>query len=513
MKKIICFILVLIIILMPLNIVRATEAIELTQASFDLLNNGVDLLSYSGSVPYGFLPFVFSSEKNYQDVLEYKMQKEDVFIIDGNANIQIRPLTQNEYGLLENAYVYDDNGDVVSLSDLYFGTVDNGYFTEKFYCKNDGSIVYQDSLKENPYIDVKFGGSELSYLDWENAYNDVYDTIISSEFNFDLSGSNISQTPYSYYCAFGSHSGNQRIAFYIYAPNVYSKGVCVSNNYVNGERLQYIYFNNPSDVMWGTFYQTTNNLPKGFTLSTGSYSVGGNTYRYQLKTERNVNSSSSTNVNEFYGNNVDYKLFNLSATDFTYDTSLLAVNDIVSYKMIDNNATSIDLSKAYSFDAISDYVDVLEGITPVIDPYFNYTQGISSTNYPMSLEIDTSVSDVAIPFPDSFVIEYDPTIDYPLDDTIDPVLITNNIPIISDLQNKFPFSIPWDIANLLKGLEAQRTTPYIDTNVTIPGVDYTWHIQYDLSDFDDTAELFRTLFLIAFIIGLAYFSYDHFFGS
>lgn len=91
--------------------------------------------------------------------------------------------------------------------------------------------------------------------------------------------------------------------------------------------------------------------------------------------------------------------------------------------------------------------------------------------------------------------------------------LPDNIPILSNLNKRFPFSIPWDIYNLVSGLAVERETPYIDTVIHIPVADVDWVLQYDLHAFDDTAQLFRTLFLISFIIALAWFSYDHFFGS
>lgn len=91
--------------------------------------------------------------------------------------------------------------------------------------------------------------------------------------------------------------------------------------------------------------------------------------------------------------------------------------------------------------------------------------------------------------------------------------ITGNLPILSNLQYRFPFSIPFDIYKLYKGLAVERETPYINTDFVFPRINYTWHIEYNLSEFDGIAELFRTLFLIGFIIGLALYSYDHFFGS
>lgn len=94
----------------------------------------------------------------------------------------------------------------------------------------------------------------------------------------------------------------------------------------------------------------------------------------------------------------------------------------------------------------------------------------------------------------------------------DPIL-PENIPILSNLEYRFPFSIPFDLYKLAKGLSVPRETPYIDTVIIIPGINYSWHINYDLHAFDNVAELFRLLELILFIVALAVFSYDHFFGS
>ena len=94
----------------------------------------------------------------------------------------------------------------------------------------------------------------------------------------------------------------------------------------------------------------------------------------------------------------------------------------------------------------------------------------------------------------------------------DPVL-PENIPILSNLQYRFPFSIPFDLYKMLKGLSVPRETPSIDTVVVIPRINYEWHIQYDLSEFENVASIFRTLILISYIVGLALFSYRHFFGQ
>lgn len=98
-------------------------------------------------------------------------------------------------------------------------------------------------------------------------------------------------------------------------------------------------------------------------------------------------------------------------------------------------------------------------------------------------------------------------------DTLDPTLITGDVPILSNLKNRFPFSIPWDINKMLSSLQSDRQAPVIDSTIVFPVINYEWHVVLDLSYFNSSAALFRKLFLILFIVGLAVFSYSHHFGS
>lgn len=159
------------------------------------------------------------------------------------------------------------------------------------------------------------------------------------------------------------------------------------------------------------------------------------------------------------------------------------------------------------------YNDNRPTYSSVINQNYDRESDITPDNYPKD-------NNVYIPqYPDiyNYYNEYVTYINQPSigDDigNIDSEDITNGLPILNNLSKRFPFSIPFDIYNLLKGLSVQRETPYINTDVVIPAINYTWHIEYDLHDFDDIAELFRILFLISFILSLAYFSYDHFFGE
>lgn len=73
---------------------------------------------------------------------------------------------------------------------------------------------------------------------------------------------------------------------------------------------------------------------------------------------------------------------------------------------------------------------------------------------------------------------------------------------ISGLKDKFPFSIPWDLMAFFTILNAPPETPRIQGSVNLGIVD--WDIDYSLEDFDDTAELFRNLEFIGFIVGLIF---------
>ena len=89
-------------------------------------------------------------------------------------------------------------------------------------------------------------------------------------------------------------------------------------------------------------------------------------------------------------------------------------------------------------------------------------------------------------------------------DIPDPV-DTGNPWITPDLLEKFPFCIPKDMIDMVKGFKsADRTAPHISWNFKSPvgHVDYTFNL--DLEDFEDVATLLRALELAAFIVGLAF---------
>lgn len=72
-----------------------------------------------------------------------------------------------------------------------------------------------------------------------------------------------------------------------------------------------------------------------------------------------------------------------------------------------------------------------------------------------------------------------------------------------ELKDIFPFCIPFDLYDMVTGLQAARCAPHFEWQLAVPNViDYTFEI--DFSSFDTVATLLRTLELLAFCVGLAF---------
>ena len=144
---------------------------------------------------------------------------------------------------------------------------------------------------------------------------------------------------------------------------------------------------------------------------------------------------------------------------------------------------------------------------------YDRTADISPENYPKNQNVYLSDYSPTYNYYESYeTVINNPNIGGDIGE-IDPTEITDGIPILNNLQRRFPFSIPFDIYNMLSGLSAQRVAPEFHYELEIPTLNYTWDIDVDLSAWDDVAELFRVCFLILFIISLAVFAYRHYFGS
>ena len=496
-------------ILLSSPIHAKASSLALSQEAVSLMGDAVEYLSYVGSIPFEYLSlFAFSadSNKSYQSIVENYLGKADVFDFNG-VTVSARPLTQAELASIENINFYDENGTLINLADLYYAECENGYFTEHLYVKNDGSMLYLDANKDTPALNVKYGGSEFSVTQWENTYDSIYNSLASTQFNYSLdSNINLANSDISVYYAVGCKYSDRLEFNVIYVPNIYSADMKISD----GTYPQKIYCKNGASPL---IYVSDNRI-----LANRFWNVEYNNVRYDIRCDysgyfRNASRCSYADFVSMSANGRDYLI---DYSGWTYDSNLASLyddNNIKSFRKVGTQDDTIDISKSYDISTLEDVVDDVSTTIPEVNPAYDPSIPIGPANYPIIYDIPISIAvDDPIPFPDDEDVTDEPIVE-PLPDVIDPSLITNNIPIISGLENKFPFSIPWDIYKLVKGLSVTRETPSINQTVTIPIINYDWEIDLDLSMYDDSAELFRSLFLILFIIGLAVFSYQHFFGS
>lgn len=106
----------------------------------------------------------------------------------------------------------------------------------------------------------------------------------------------------------------------------------------------------------------------------------------------------------------------------------------------------------------------------------------------------------------------DPTITYGAEETLEQEVIEDGEATISNdasayqvngLGDVFPFCIPFDLYNFVSCLAAEPVAPSFTWRFYVPGIcDET--IEIDFSDFDQAAQLLRTMELLLFCVGLAF---------
>lgn len=271
--------------------------------------------------------------------------------------------------------------------------------------------------------------------------------------------------------------------------------VCVQSNvpsgYETGTGHQIPnFFLNDGYKEYLTIWGSSQWFPNSVYYETNTY--GG--YTYTMRYPHNGANTFAPDDSVVHISNVDSLNQDLQNVSFLIPVdNQNSVGDTVNY----TNYTTRNVNK---YTTINNNYDQTKNIT---ENNFPITQNITYPNYTPTFNYYTI---------------YNETVNNPNTGggdigNIESPSLPSDIPILSNLEKRFPFSIPFDIYNLLTGLAVERETPYIDTTINIPCVNYDWHIDYDLSAWNGVASLFRTLFLISFIIGLAWFSYDHFFGN
>lgn len=71
-----------------------------------------------------------------------------------------------------------------------------------------------------------------------------------------------------------------------------------------------------------------------------------------------------------------------------------------------------------------------------------------------------------------------------------------------DIRKIFPFCIPFDIVDMIRGLRAEKAPPVFHFDYYFKGIDYTFTVDVDLSDYEKYIKLFRGGMVIFFVLAL-----------
>lgn len=429
-----------------------------------------------------------------------------------------------EYTYIDNATIltemefYTSNGVSVSKDDTYtvYGTSDVGPFM--FVAKKDtGETLYTGY--GNTYSSTLIGGTGLREsfpefivrdlgLSATNNINRVLDTIETAKNqNMIVYGNTLTESQkdflseYRYYFKLQTNVG-----WTVWVPNACSADTVVKPQSSNIYSLH------------GTFpHNSTYFLdPIIFTNDPSSVYFSGSGSGYGLKQQSNYVYGYSFAYCSSY-----FQAFDPLGYGFTIDMELPTQSAYNTYKNLSNDAVYIqpvdsvsnpNEGDVYNYTAITNNPP---SYNRYVNNNYNYEGDTNYNNYPTYYNYEfptypTNNYDYATNIYNYYTT---PNSGGGSIGSIDDPILPENIPLLSNLEYRFPFSIPFDLYKIAQGLNVPRETPYIDTVIVIPAVNYEWHIEYDLHRFDDIAQLFRLIELILFIGGLAIFSYQHFFGS
>lgn len=414
------------------------------------------------------------------------------------SNYEYKPL--NTLSWQPSTNLWDANGNLIDIENAGLATASNdGQYTYFLYSTDTGEILnlgdtYETSISSlNTSMKPEMPGiinDLLAFLGPQSPANkhalalyDVYEanqdtieylnTLPSASWAISFDNS------YGYWCT--ANVPGVCVQTNASASGTSMWGEPVPNFFLNGGYEEYM-------TIWGSG-PSSPNWPNSPYPDTNTYY--GDTYSLRYP----VNGANVFSINGCIVHHTQYVPGKAVPSNVTYvvpNTNTNEVDDTINYDKYINQKVNRNLASNSNYNpnenlAIGNFPITVTNTYPTyITNYNYYEEYIESENTPNT---GTEIG------------------------TIDGTDLTDGLPILNNLEKRFPFSIPFDVYNLLSGLSAERTTPYINTDIVIPGINYTWHFEYDLHAFDDTASLFRTLFLIFFIIGLAWLSYDHFFGS
>lgn len=494
-------------------------------------------LSFPLSVKASYLPPVMPDTSQITPFLENVAQTEIV----KDSSIYLPPSDLNQVNLIVNGrsindslrFTYLDNANI--LTPLEFYTSDGVSVpqsdTYTVYGTSDvGPVMFVADKTTGETLYTSYGGNLVSTITGGegltrsfpefivrdlvpsgiNNFNNIKNEIdVAKQESLIVYGNTLTESDkeflneYRFYCRYSS----VQFGWTCFVPNA-----CTTNTLVCEENFdttschvtfgQYdwavvnrnniiVYTNDPSEVYYSNANQwaglNAGTFPRwGFTFAYKSKYAGimspfgdGGTIDYELPTQAQYRQYRSIGDDSVYLQPVE-------------EISDPEPSDVYNYTIINNNRpvkhTTINNSYNYEGDTnINNY--------PVYNTY-------EFPSYPTNYEYITNIYNYYTTPQEGESIGQ-----------VDPENVTDNIPILNNLKYRFPFSIPFDIYNLVSGLAVERQAPHFEWSLYFPVIDYTWVIDFDLSAWDTQAGIFRTCFLILFIIALAMWAYNHFFGS
>lgn len=495
--------------------VSAQAAPSLSIDSFSLIEGGARDLFDLGFTSNYLLP---QSDFNSDYVFTAWDVGYTSLVTFDDEDLTLRSLESSEKDTLFSiSDVYDSHGNLITVNDpLYYGHVDNGFFSGDFYADQYGEIVTSDSTLTSRLINMNYGGTVKDSVEWQSLFNDISSDVFDNSYtlppNEDFV---ISERSYYLYGAVKSQYQNNR--FYVYVPDMYNPGVC---DFVatNGQTVNQIYFNDFSAV-------TYSNLNGAFiSLQNGNYSYKGHTYAHRLYFNSGIviaSASSDYSLYQSYNTNPP-KYFVFSTNTTNYDTSLRESNDYVTFKQLqfqDSATKVLSFEDTFDYNYLQQILEALNNLQPSVNPEFDYSKPVSETNYYNYTYVtsDYSLPNSTLPLPggqnspitdNSPFLSYDPLIQ-PTPEAAVQSFWNFQIPFVENLFKKYPFSIPWDVKNFFVGFTSTPQAPAwdFDWSITVLGETYTTHFEGDLSDFEPLAVIFRNLVTISFIVFLAIYSY------
>lgn len=510
MKKLFYIFLTMFIFLIPCCKVFAAGFV-VDPSTLNSLTSGAESLQYISMAQNGYVPMSGVTSRDLNQLIIEQSQKATKYEITEDDIKSVVPLSDSPYeiaSVVDTWEMFYLDGEKVLPADygnLRYCTFDNGYYSGECIVSPNGQLVARNvtGFSNEPIAKIRIGGSQMTYDEYVEAVQSAADYLSDHNFSYNSNGQSVNPSFYLFYGSNGNaeslYISNQFLPGQVVPTNT-SLNTVISSWYANDLTL----FNH--SVMMGE--------SRDYSVQEGSYSKDGYNYRYRVsfatRTQANLPSES---YSDWLNNSTTNRCFGKSNT--IYDSSIAQYESMsISTYLPTEGEIEGDLAAAISLAYALDVAGEIVGTLSI--PYVDYDpdQPVTKENKLVVVPIDIDIEDdyPVIPGTDEDVEEGEIAIPETIAGTI-PSGTDFQIPIVSGLQSKFPFSIPWDIKNLLKGLRAVRRPPKFDVSWYIRPLDYTWVFSLDLSQFETVATIFRNCLLILFIIGLAKFSYDHFFGA